>query len=198
MARRSDHSREELYEMALAAARDIVVADGLSGLTVRRVATAIGYSPGTLYNVFDDFYELVIHLNSRTLDAFYGHLLSASEKESARPELEQLIDGYLSFVKDQHNLWDVLFEYRLPDGRKLPDWYLAKIGRMLSLVEKALEPFAPKANPEELAEYARVYWASVHGICSLYGSGQLQVVSGQTVRHMVMVLTERFVSGLKR
>ena len=84
MARRSDHSREELYEMALAAARDIVVADGLSGLTVRRVATAIGYSPGTLYNVFDDFYELVIHLNSRTLDAFYGHLLSASEKESAQ------------------------------------------------------------------------------------------------------------------
>lgn len=196
MARRSDHSREELYEMALNAARDIVIADGLSGLTVRRVATAIGYSPGTLYNVFEDFYELVIHLNGRTLDVFYNHLLSASGKEDAEPDLKQLIDGYLSFVKDHRNLWDVLFEYRLPDGRTLPDWYLAKVGRMLGLVEKALQPFAPKAAPEELAEYARVYWASVHGICTLYGSGKLSVVSDQTVHRMVEVLTDRFSSGL--
>ena len=43
MGRRSDHSREELYELALATARRIVEKDGPTGLTARKVAGAMGY-----------------------------------------------------------------------------------------------------------------------------------------------------------
>ena len=43
MARRTDHSREELYENALAAAQNIVETDGFRALTARNVADAIGY-----------------------------------------------------------------------------------------------------------------------------------------------------------
>lgn len=39
--------------MALEAARRIVREEGLGALTARRVAGAIGYSPGTLYLVFN-------------------------------------------------------------------------------------------------------------------------------------------------
>ena len=41
MGRRSDHSREELYEMALSAAREIVGEFGLDGLTIRRLTLLI-------------------------------------------------------------------------------------------------------------------------------------------------------------
>ena len=47
MARRSDHSREELYDLALSAAREIAEAEGLRGLTARRIAEKIGYTPGS-------------------------------------------------------------------------------------------------------------------------------------------------------
>ena len=40
MARRSDHSREELSALAIAAAGEIVAAEGLEALTARRVARA--------------------------------------------------------------------------------------------------------------------------------------------------------------
>ena len=52
MARRSDHSRDELYELALVAARRIIEDGGYRALTARKVADHMGYSPGTLYNVF--------------------------------------------------------------------------------------------------------------------------------------------------
>ena len=45
MARRSDHTRDELRRMALDAARAIVEEDGLRGLSTRRLAKAIGYTP---------------------------------------------------------------------------------------------------------------------------------------------------------
>jgi len=51
MGRRSIHSAEELRELIIQAATDIVERDGLAGLSAREIAKRIGYSPGTLYNV---------------------------------------------------------------------------------------------------------------------------------------------------
>ena len=67
MARRSDHSREELYVMALAAAREIAEKDGLRGLKARRISREIGYTVGTLYNVFSNLDDLIIHLKLRLI-----------------------------------------------------------------------------------------------------------------------------------
>ena len=78
MARRNDHSREELYQLALGAARDIAEAEGLRGLTARRIAAEIGYSVGTLYNVFVNLDDLIIHLNGSTLDQLYKALSQGS------------------------------------------------------------------------------------------------------------------------
>ena len=68
MARRSDHSREELYALILDSARSIVEEDGFSGLTARRVASSIGYAPGTIYNLFSNLDDLILHLRGKVLD----------------------------------------------------------------------------------------------------------------------------------
>ena len=68
MARRSDHSREEIKEMALNAAMEVLEQEGPKGLSARKVASAIGYTVGTLYLVFKNQQEMVLQLNARTLD----------------------------------------------------------------------------------------------------------------------------------
>lgn len=40
----------------------------LRGITARRIATNIGYSPGTLYNVFVNLEDLIVQLNIDTLN----------------------------------------------------------------------------------------------------------------------------------
>ena len=51
MARRSDHSRDEIREMALNAAKTIVEREGAAALSTRKIANEIGYTAGSLYLV---------------------------------------------------------------------------------------------------------------------------------------------------
>ncbi len=197
MARRADHSREELYEIAMQAACEIVEADGYHALTARNVADAIGYSPGTLYNVFANLDDLTLHLNGRTLDALYDRLESSEDLATPEDNLGQLLDGYLSFLEDHRNLWNTLFEYSLPKGQEPPAWYARKVNKVLSLLEEALSPIFPEGNTEAKANAARILWAGLHGICSLSGSGKLQVVTTQPVRAMAEGLLANYVAGLR-
>ncbi len=84
MARRSDHSREQLADMALAAAAALAERDGLRGVTARGIAREIGYTVGTLYNVFDNLDDLLRHMNAATMDALYEHV--TAEPIDADPE----------------------------------------------------------------------------------------------------------------
>ena len=185
MARRSDHSRQQLSEMSLKAARKIVGEDGLQALTARRVASAINYSPGTLYNVFEDLDDLIIHLNACTLDELYSELSSTAMTGDPVLDLRELLKRYLGYLDANRNLWDVLFDHKVPVDRVVPDWYRAKVAKVLGLIERALSPLFPDGDQKACANAAGVLWASLHGICSLGGAGKRAARGGpaQTGRH---------------
>ena len=67
MARRSAHSPEELRQLILAAAQSIIERDGLVGLSAREIARTIGYSPGTLYNIFENIDDVLLTLQTQML-----------------------------------------------------------------------------------------------------------------------------------
>ena len=69
MARRSDHTREELTELAIDAALALIEADGFAQFSARQVAAKIGYTVGTLYNVFGSYDSLLLHVQSQALFA---------------------------------------------------------------------------------------------------------------------------------
>lgn len=196
MARRSDHSRAELYDLAMQAARGIVEKDGFRGLTARNVADAIGYSPGTLYNLFENLDEMIVHLNGQTLDDLYDHLTSGPITGDPRADLGRLLDGYLGYLETHPNLWTMLFEYTLRDGQTLPDWYTLKVSKVLGLLEAALSPLFGPGEENDKRDAARILWASLHGICSLSDAGKLRVVTTQTVREMAEGLVTLFLTGL--
>ncbi|MBT7646949.1 MAG: helix-turn-helix transcriptional regulator, partial [Rhodospirillaceae bacterium] len=64
MARRSDHTRDQLHQMMLDAARHVAATDGPEAITARRIAGDIGYSPGTIYQLFDNLDALIVALKS--------------------------------------------------------------------------------------------------------------------------------------
>lgn len=197
MARRSDHSRDELYSLAMDAARKIVETRGFEALTARSVADAIGYSPGTLYNVFDNFDALIVHLNGGTLDNLYYELSSVPRKGQPAQDLRALLATYIGFQEANPNLWTALFGYSLAPGHPLPDWYTTKVERVLGLVEAALEPLFAPGEQEDLGNAARILWASVHGICSLSLAGKLRTVSTQSLEEMTETLMACFVYSLE-
>ncbi|MGV6825364.1 MAG: TetR/AcrR family transcriptional regulator [bacterium] len=194
MARRSDHSREQIHELALSAAERLVSEDGIKALTARKVASEIGYTVGTLYLVFDNIEDLILQLNGRTLDAMYDWVLarhlSSSDREVA---LIALADAYIEFAEQHIARWNLLFDYRAGNNHTLPEWYLEKLGRLFGLVESTL---GNGNSDTETVRAARVLWAGVHGICLLKIRQQLDLAGGQSTREMTRLLIHNFLGGM--
>jgi AcrR family transcriptional regulator len=197
MGRRSDHSREELYEMTVAAARGIVEDHGFRALTVRKIADAIGYSPGTIYNLFDNLDDLIIRLNGGTLDELFDRLSAIEGSGDPTLDLDRLLGAYLAYLDAHPSLWNLLFEHTRPEGQVLPKWYVDKVADILGLLEQALSPHFPEDRANEKRHAARVLWASLHGICSLSQAGKLEVVTTQAPREMARLLVSIFLAGLE-
>ncbi|SCZ64870.1 TetR/AcrR family transcriptional regulator [Thiohalomonas denitrificans] len=196
MARRSDHSREEIREMTLNAAEELVSKQGLTGLSARKIATAIGYTPGTLYLVFKNLDELILHLNARILDHLYAYLEARqSEQGTPRERLVTLAHAYIDFATANTPLWNVLFEDVVADADQLPAWYTDRLTRVFGLVERALSPLADHHNETTIRQAARVLWASVHGICILKIRQRLDLAGGQSVEEMAEMLLDNFLAG---
>ena len=195
MGRRSDHSRDELYTMALAAAREIAEKEGLRALTARRIAREIGYTIGTLFNLFDNFDDLIVHLNGTTLDTLYEAVAGQRLDEEPEAALRALARAYIRFTNDHPNLWSMLFEPSAPHGEQLPDWYHEKVRGLLGLAEQALASLFPAGQEERRHHSARVLWSGLHGICSLARAGALPKSESETA--MADSLITNYVTGLR-
>lgn len=197
MARRKDHTREELKEMSVNSARKIIAAQGLSNLNMRRIAGDIGYTVGTLYNVFEDMDDLMMHINAATLDSLYEVLekhVPQSEANTPRA-LKKIAQIYIRFATENFNLWNVLTNYEQMTEETRPDWYLQKTLRLFRMVEDFLAPLCKSATAAERS--AKILWASVHGICVLGLNGRLDMTGAGSVQSLTDTLIENYIKGLQ-
>ena len=197
MARRADHNREELHQLVLAAAQRIVEESGFQALSARTVADSIGYSPGTLYNLFDNIDDLVVHVNGTTLDALFAELHNAPAIGRPEADVAALCSRYLAFQDQNPNLCGLLFDYTQAQGYAPPEWYRRKIIRGLEILGSALLPLFPTGRDNDVSDAARTLWASLQGICSLSANGKLDVVGGQSRDAMARALVTNFLAGLR-
>lgn len=195
MGRRSDHSRDELHELALQATREIVQEEGLERLTIRRIAGRMGYTHGTLYNLFDDLDAIILQINGRTLDALYDRVRKVPLEGEPEESLLALANAYFAFVRDNSKLWNLLFEHHLPGYAPLPEWHHEKLGRLLGLVEDCLAPLYRPEEETDKKQTARILWSSLHGMTTL--ETQRKLIPGDTIEGMVASLVETYLRGLR-
>ncbi|MEN8215389.1 MAG: WHG domain-containing protein [Pseudomonadota bacterium] len=198
MGRRNEHSRQEIREMALQVAEKIVAEEGLQGLSARKIASAIGYSVGSLYIVFQNLDDLILQVNARSLDQLYI-VIEKTEQQCRQPDacLLALGQAYLQFAMEQPLRWRTIFEYQRAKDAQIPSWYRKKIFRLFSLVEKPLLEFMPTLDAHLCAQVTRALWGGVHGICILALTGRLEIVGADSVQHLMDLLITNYLAGLK-
>lgn len=194
MARRSEHSLEEIREMVLKAAENIVIEEGYSALTVRKIALDIGYTVGSIYMVFDNMADLGLHIKSRTLDDIATHLNDVDDA-AAEQCIEALARAYLLYANRNFNRWLMIFEHRLPEQAEVPDWYQAKIDQVFRKMETQFARLAPQCDEAQRKRAARALWGGIHGICELSLIGKLDLVGVHNVEESVVLLVRNFIRG---
>lgn len=198
MGRRSSHTPEELRELILQVATEIIEHDGLGALSARQIARRIGYSAGTLYNVFSDLDDLILTVESRLLDNLAARLTQVPPSIDRVQHLCDLATAYLAFTQEQPRLWNLLFEHHMPTGRPIPPAFHARMEALLTLVERAVEPLIQPPDTDRAHRAARVLWASVHGITSLATADKLTNVTPENAAVLVDDLMRTFLNGLQQ
>jgi AcrR family transcriptional regulator len=192
MGRRNEHSRDELRDLALRAAADIVGESGAAALSMREVARRIGYTVGALYIVFENLDDLIVHLNERTVI----ELRAALERIRGRANqpaqnLRLLVAAYLGFALLHTARWRLVFEHRLPEGQKAPPTYAGHTAAIFALVSRKLRE-AGVGEDSSVDEVATALWSGVHGVCILAVTGKLQVATQASVQRLLDVLLDQF------
>lgn len=199
MGRRSTHTPQQLRELILDAAQEIIDAQGLAGLSAREIARRIGYSPGTIYNMFANLDDVVLNVEARVLDTLDKRLSDIQQGEgTADGRVTRIAHAYLAFTQEKPRLWNLLFEHHMPAGTDLPAWYQQKLEGLMGQVERALAPHFPPGKEADRERAARVLWAGVHGITSLSTADKLSVVTTETAGRLIDDLIGTYLAGLAR
>jgi AcrR family transcriptional regulator len=174
MGRRSDHSRDEIREMAISAAAKHVETEGYQSLTARKVAAKIGYTVGTLYHVFRNFDDLVIHLNAQTLDEMAG-LIQQQTRKKRNPEvrIKTMAEVYVKYATDHPDRWRLVFEHQAPRGLPTPVQMKERRDVMFEMVADNLGEISPGRQAQQIDHTATALWSGIHGICILALTGKL-------------------------
>ena len=194
MARRSEHSPEELKALVLEAAETIVREEGFSGLKVRKIASEMGYTVGSIYMVFANMADLIMHINARTLDAIAAQLGQVQASNSEQP-IEALSRAYLSYARQNFNRWRMIIEYPLSADAEIPGWYQEKFDNVFAPVEARFAELAPECSQEQRTRAARALWSGVHGICALSLTGKRDKACIDEIENTIDVLVRNFMRG---
>lgn len=196
MARRSEHSREELHSMAIDAARALISQEGIEGLSARKVAQKIGYTVGTLYQSFDNIHDLVLHANAFTLSELLTELEDAyMGSRDPRQRLVKIAEAYLLFATRHERQWAAVFRHTLPRGYPMPDWYQTRIDALFALVENALRTLAPQRNRSAIQLASRALFSGVHGVCILHTGNKLFSDSIASPQMLLQSLVKHYLSA---
>ena len=196
MGRRNEHSREVIRQMAIEAGKKIIVEEGFQKLGARKIARAIGYTVGTLYNVFDNYLDIVLNINAETLDDIKIHLeKSLVPGEEGTKAVTTLGLSYVEYAKENKNLWRALVDFQHPENTDMPGWYVEKVNSVFSVPFKVLMPLF-NGDPERVENEARIIWGGVHGICLLGLTHRLSHDSEDLLDMKVRSLIENYMRGL--
>ncbi len=102
--KRREREIEEMRELILSAASDIIASEGFDKLSVRKIAKKIDYSPSIIYHYFNDKEEILNNVMQRGYKKIVSAVSSVKIKSNS-PE-ERLIEITRNYIKAALNMPD--------------------------------------------------------------------------------------------
>ena len=168
---RRERDRQEMRDNILRAAMKLFSEESFEKTTMRRIAEAIDYTPGTLYWYFKDKDEIVFALHQRGFEMLFAMQQPTMAIADPVERLRTLADVYLDFALENPQYYDLMF-INSATGRCIErdegSWKAgeAAFGVLRETVRQVIESGRMRGTTDpDVAAYA--CWAAVHGIASL-------------------------------
>ncbi|MFZ4807019.1 MAG: TetR/AcrR family transcriptional regulator [Hyphomicrobiaceae bacterium] len=185
MGRRSTHKPEELKDLIIRTALSVIEQEGIGGLSARTIAGQIGYSPGTLYNLFKNLDALVFHVEVRILDDLTSQLMTAQTGVAPEARLRRVAFAYLAFAEDRPRAWSLLFEHFVDSPAAVPGSYTDRLELVVKVIEHAIRSGSGSEDNEALQRAARLAFCTLTGISAMAVSPKLVRIGHDDAQRMI-------------
>ena len=190
MARRADHTKEELVALTVAAARRLIAEEGIENFSARGLSRAIGYTPGTLYHHFRDLDDIVTQVNGLTIAGVAEAFAKAKRSSDPRKMLHNYADAFVGYIFENPKLWEALFEFKRAEGVEIPEWYRDSIEGLAQTIAPGFLKLRSGATETEALEAAKLIFASIHSVISLQNSRRVALLIDRDARSIVHELVD--------
>lgn len=166
---RKERERLQLREKIVSAAIALFLERGFEKTSIRTIASAIEYSPATIYLHFKDKNELFYEISERAFTVLYDYLQKAQE---LRPPIERLRSMglyYIQFAYENPGYYRLMFIMDAPmkTHHTDKDWKSGNhaFGYLVNTVKACQETGYFKEKGTETM--AMMIWSFMHGLVSL-------------------------------
>jgi len=181
-----------MHARCVEVARQLLEQGGPEALTARALASGVGVTPGTIYNLFRNMSAVLHEVNRHTFTEL-AQAIDAVSVANPQERLHALAEVYLGFMLARKVVWRGLFEGpRVTES--FPDWYLALIDGLIDRIAAPLAMLEPQSSPRLLAEQL---FLSVHGIVALAASDRLDLVTRQDPHALAQADVDRMVAAIR-
>lgn len=169
ISERKEREKAEIRKMILDAAMEIYIREGYDGISIRRIANIIEYSPASIYTYFDDKDSIFYALHVEGFGLLYQKQLSAQGLTEPRERLTAHGRAYIEFALENQQYYDIMFIQRAPEEiiSKAKNWDHGNRSYDLLKRNVAECQSAGLFKNQDLDSTAFLLWSTVHGIASL-------------------------------
>jgi AcrR family transcriptional regulator len=187
-------TEERIAETAL----ELLEAGGEDGVSMRRVATAVGITPMAIYHHFADRRALLNFVVDREFSKYVESLHALPRRGNYESQILTCMDAYIDYAFSHPRIFDYVFAEPRPGARRFPEDFRARrsptLNPVADLLQKAME--AGYLKQDDVWEVAMELWAHTHGYVALYRGGRF-ALSEKEFRALVRRSIRRMIHGLK-
>jgi AcrR family transcriptional regulator len=203
---RREREKSETRDKILDAARELFITEGYEGVSMRRVADKIEYSPTAIYVHFADknelFRELCHQDYSRLAQVFQSSVMSTDPIE----RLKQIGAIYIDFGMRYPNHYKFMFMTPHPphepddvDREMMGNPEKDAYAFLKWAVQQAIEAGCFREEMRDAEVVSQTLWASVHGVISLHiAKGTDPWVEWRPLRDRAELMLDVTLRGLVR
>lgn len=170
----------EKRRLILDAARELFSKEGVSNVSMRRIAAKVNYSPALIYRYVKNKEELLDQLRTEGYQILLNRMARLDGDKESIQHLTELAMEYMNFGVDYWEYYDLMFHMPIQiseDGTVPVKGYEAVLGMIRNAIAKAIDAGHFKGCSVDTALF--MCWAQMHGLMSLYISGRMPFHAGE-------------------
>lgn len=176
--KKMENPREDLKKKILEAARELFLQNGYEATSMRKIASAVGFSPTAIYLYYKDKSDIMHDLHSEGFMELNKRFTVLALVEDPFERIKAMGRIYMQFAKENSDYYRLMFIMKEPiefidNHSEEEEWEEGSqsFNALVATIEDCMQHgYFKNQDPNHTA---LTIWAAMHGLCALKLTGHL-------------------------